>query len=246
MGKCLWQRLVCSAGTCSVTESIRSLDDNGWMFRQSRCGGCQRGRCDVHVYRQPSCMCFMIMCLFCNVSPPRISYHSNSTAGAPTLPPLCHRPAWPPSTTRTEEGRMRRSGPQRQQRDSTPSCTGLKGSGASTTGTPALLSPPPQPLVSRTPPWTPRRGRQQPAVLAQAARLQRRRDAGPQPMPTPEAPPCSCASKPWPIGLRVWRPIPSDAATQLAGLRLGTTRPQSFAPWRHAVMVCGRPVVVLI
>ena len=42
------------------------------------------------------------------------------------------------------------------------------------------------------------------------------------------------------------RSLPSDPATQLAGLRLATTRPQSFAPWRHTVMVCGRPVVVLI
>jgi len=40
------------------------------------------------------------------------------------------------------------------------------------------------------------------------------------------------------------RDLPADPAEDLAALRLSGSRPQSFAPWRHAVMVCGRPVVV--
>jgi hypothetical protein len=40
------------------------------------------------------------------------------------------------------------------------------------------------------------------------------------------------------------RDLPADPAEELAALRLAGSRPQSFAPWQHAVMVCGRPVVV--
>ena len=41
------------------------------------------------------------------------------------------------------------------------------------------------------------------------------------------------------------RALPQDPQAELAALRLGSTQPHSFAPWRHTVMVCGRPVVVL-
>ena len=37
---------------------------------------------------------------------------------------------------------------------------------------------------------------------------------------------------------------PETPAQELAALRLGRTVPASFNPQRHAVMVCGRPVVV--
>lgn len=39
------------------------------------------------------------------------------------------------------------------------------------------------------------------------------------------------------------RCLPRNQAEELAALRFGAARPQSFAPWRHAGMVCGRPVV---
>ena len=41
------------------------------------------------------------------------------------------------------------------------------------------------------------------------------------------------------------RPLPSTPSSELAALRLAGAKPHAFAPWRHAVMVCGRPVVVL-
>ena len=37
---------------------------------------------------------------------------------------------------------------------------------------------------------------------------------------------------------------PEDPAQELAALRLGRTSPMAFNPQRHAVMICGRPVVV--
>ena len=40
------------------------------------------------------------------------------------------------------------------------------------------------------------------------------------------------------------RNLPQNPAEELAALRFAGTRAQSFAPWRHSVMVCGRPVVV--
>ena len=43
------------------------------------------------------------------------------------------------------------------------------------------------------------------------------------------------------VGLMQW---PSDAASELAALRMAGASPHGFAPWRHAMMVAGRPVVV--
>ena len=40
------------------------------------------------------------------------------------------------------------------------------------------------------------------------------------------------------------RGLPKAPAEELAALRLAGATSGSFAPWRHSVMVCGRPVVV--
>ena len=41
------------------------------------------------------------------------------------------------------------------------------------------------------------------------------------------------------------RDLPRVPQEELAALRFAGAKPQSFAPWRHAIMVCGRPVVAL-
>ena len=48
---------------------------------------------------------------------------------------------------------------------------------------------------------------------------------------------------PWVEGVRP-RGQPTTPDEELAALRLGRTVPAAFSPQRHAVMVCGRPVVV--